>query len=188
MKPFFLIIVVFAFSCVDKNKQVVDLYVQTQSDGLKIINDVVFVGNTTYRGFLFSLYPSGDTASIAYYENGLQEGVSKKWYANKQLMEERYYQKGKKHGKQTTYWDNGNKKFEFTAAHDINEGEMREWAFDGKLFHLANFVNGQEEGVQKMWYNNGKIKANYVVLKGKRYGLLGTKNCKNVSDSIFMVK
>lgn len=65
---------------------------------------------------------------------------------------------------------------------------MKEWSFDGKLSHLGNFENGQEEGSQKMWYDTGKIRANYVIKNGKRYGLLGTKNCKNVSDSIFIVK
>jgi antitoxin component YwqK of YwqJK toxin-antitoxin module len=59
---------------------------------------------------------------------------------------------------------------------------------DGKLIHLANYKNGQEEGTQKLWYDNGKIRANYVIKNGKRYGLLGTKNCINVSDSIFIVK
>ncbi|MCX6338150.1 MAG: toxin-antitoxin system YwqK family antitoxin, partial [Bacteroidetes bacterium] len=68
------------------------------------------------------------------------------------------------------------------------EGELSEWTFDGKLIHLAHYIDGQEEGSQKLWYDNGKIRANYVIIKGKRYGLLGTKNCKNVSDSIFIVK
>ena len=59
---------------------------------------------------------------------------------------------------------------------------------EGKLFHLATYKNGQEEGTQKMWYDNDKIRANYYIIDGKRYGLLGTKNCKNVSDSIFIVR
>lgn len=188
MKPFFCLIIFIAFACINNKKQVTEVYVQTTSDSLKIINDIAFVNSKKYAGFLFSLHTTGDTSTIAYYENGLLEGSSKKWYVTKQLMEERCYQKGQKHGKQIAYWENGNKRFEFTAEHDINQGEMREWDFNGNLFHLANFVNGQEEGAQKMWYSNGKIRANYVVLKGKRYGLLGTKNCKNVSDSIFMVK
>ena len=81
-----------------------------------------------------------------------------------------------------------NKRFDFVAKDDEYYGEMKEWTIDGKLFHLAHYVNGQEEGIQKMWYENGKIRANYVIIKGKRYGLLGTKNCRNVSDSIIMVK
>jgi antitoxin component YwqK of YwqJK toxin-antitoxin module len=48
-----------------------------------------------------------------------------------------------------------------------------------------NYQKGHEEGEQKWWYDNGKIKANYIIKDGRRYGLLGTKNCINVSDSIF---
>ena len=79
-----------------------------------------------------------------------------------------------------------NKKFEFVANDDTYEGEMKQWNVDEQLIHLANFKNGQEEGSQKLWYDNGKIRANYVIIKGKRYGLLGTKNCRNVSDSIIV--
>ncbi|MGB4742170.1 MAG: toxin-antitoxin system YwqK family antitoxin, partial [Flavobacteriaceae bacterium] len=98
------------------------------------------------------------------------------------------YKNGQKNGKQVAYFDNGNKKFEFIAVNDIYEGELKEWNIRGDLIHLATYKNGQEEGTQKMWYDNGKIRANYVMKNGKRYGLLGTKNCTNVSDSIFRIK
>jgi len=160
---------------------------------ISIGNDVVYWRGTPFSGFLYAMDAKGkDTISIEGYLNGQLEGDCKKWYGNnqkaKQLMEERSYLDGKKNGKQIAYWPNGNKRFEFRAVNDGYEGEMKEWSEDGKLFHLANFKNGQEDGVQKLWYENGKIRANYVIINGKRYGLLGTKNCKNVSDSIFIVK
>ena len=114
--------------------------------------------------------------------------VHKKYYENKQLMEYREFRNNMKNGTQIAYWDNGNKRFEYWAKNDAIEGELKEWDYNGKLFHLAHFKNGQEEGEQKLWYENGKIRANYVIIRGKRYGLLGTKNCKNVSDSIFGIK
>jgi antitoxin component YwqK of YwqJK toxin-antitoxin module len=114
--------------------------------------------------------------------------VSKKYYPNMQLMEYREFRNNMKNGKQIAYWENGNKRFEFTAIDDTYEGELKEWDYDGNMFHLAHYKNGVEEGEQKMWYQNGKIRANYVIIKGRRFGLLGTKNCKNVSDSIFAVK
>ena len=154
-----------------------------------VANDVVFLDKEKFSGFIYDLAPNKkDTILLEGYINGKLNGVCKKWFSNKQLMEVRLYDNGKKYGKQVAYWANGNKRFEFIAKNDAYEGEMREWTYDGKLFHLANFVNGQEEGTQKMWYDNGKIRANYVIRQGKRYGLLGTKNCKNVSDSIFVVK
>ncbi len=114
--------------------------------------------------------------------------IQKKYYPNKQLMEYREFRNDMKNGKQIAYWENGYKRFEFTALNDVYEGELKEWDYNGKLFHLAHYKNGQEEGVQKLWYENGKIRANYIIKNGQRYGLLGTKNCKNVSDSIFVVK
>jgi antitoxin component YwqK of YwqJK toxin-antitoxin module len=48
-----------------------------------------------------------------------------------------------------------------------------------------HYKKGYEEGLQQFYYDNGKVKANYFMKAGRRYGLLGTKNCVNVSDSIF---
>ena len=107
---------------------------------------------------------------------------------NHQLMEIRFYCKGQKEGPQLAFWENGLKRFAFTAHEDGNEGSLEEWNREGHLFHLGHYLHGQEEGAQQLWYDNGKIRANYVIRQGKRYGLLGTKNCKNVSDSIFVVK
>lgn len=113
--------------------------------------------------------------------------VYKKYYPNHQLMEYREFRNAMKNGKQIAYWDNGRKRFEYNAKNDAFEGELMEWDYNGNLFHLAHYKNGREEGVQKLWYENGKIRANYIILNGRRYGLLGTKNCKNVSDSIFNI-
>lgn len=151
--------------------------------------DTLYHRNGKYSGYIYTLYPqSSDTAELIAYCNGLQSGMSKKWYSGNRLMEVRYFCAGKKNGRQTSYWENGNKRFEFTAVNDAYEGKMEEWDVHGHLYHLAHYVNGQEEGEQKLWYDNGKIRANYVIKNGKRYGLLGTKNCTNVSDSIFAVK
>lgn len=164
-------------------------FIDASSSAVSLINDVVIYQGDKFTGYLFQLAPNHmDTLSLAAYRDGVLDGVSKKWFDNKQLMEMREFKMGKKNGPQIAFWENGNKRFEFIAKEDAYEGEMKEWAIDGSLFHLANFINGQEEGVQKLWYENGKIRANYVVIKGRRYGLLGTKNCKNVSDSVFAIK
>ena len=182
------ILVLLAYSC-SKNEPIVPkTYWPKSSKEITVLNDVVYRNNHKYSGFLFGLYPNHDTISSEGFINGQLSGICRKWYPNKQLMEERFYSNGKKNGKQVAYWENEKKRFEFSAKNDEYEGELSEWTFDGKLIHLAHFKDGQEEGSQKIWYDNGKIRANYVIIKGKRYGLLGTKNCKNVSDSIFVGK
>ncbi|AWW00270.1 toxin-antitoxin system YwqK family antitoxin [Arcticibacterium luteifluviistationis] len=152
-------------------------------------NNILYLNQEKYSGYVYELNPTtGDTLLIEGYLNGLQEGTSKKWYDNKSLMEIRHYAKGAKNGQQVAFFENGNKRFEYTAKNDAYEGEMKEWNNTGLLIHLANYTNGQEEGTQKLWYDNGKIRANYVIVDGKRFGLLGTKNCVNVSDSVFISK
>ena len=174
---------------IDKVNSIPNVYHSVSSKEILIKNDLVYQDGKLYNGFLFELDSiSKDTILVATYLNGKTEGISKKYYSKNHLMEIRDYSNGEKNGSQIAYWENGKKRFEYTAKKDIYEGEMKEWNTDGSLYHLAHFKNGQEDGEQKFWYDNGKIKANYVILNGKRYGLLGTKNCKNVSDSIFVVQ
>ena len=180
-------------SCKTENNKTLSIsekktFVSNKSKAVSVKNNSLFFNDQKFNGVVYELYENGDTLSIKKFSNGLQDGISKEWYSNNQLMETRNYEKGQKNGKQVAYFDNGNKKFEFIADNDIYEGELKEWNIQGNLIHLATYKNGQEEGTQQMWYDNGKIRANYVMKNGKRYGLLGTKNCTNVSDSIFCIK
>ncbi len=170
-----------------KYPEVPAIYVQSSSKNLSIKSDTVFHEKKLFSGYIFELNGKDTVSKIGYF-NGLLSGETKKWYGKNVLSEKRYYLKGAKNGKQIAFWENGKKKFEFFAKNDAYEGELKEWDGSGRLIHLANFKNGQEEGTQKLWYDNGKIRANYVMRNGKKYGLLGTKNCINVSDSIFAVK
>lgn len=184
---FYFIAVITSFSC--QEKKAARAFISGESNDISIVNDTVFYKHEKFNGIFFQLNTNNkDSLFSQEIENGLLNGVSKKWFANNQLMEYREYKRGRKDGKQIAFWDNGKKRFEFVAKNDAYEGEMKEWSYNGNLYHLAHYVNGQEEGSQKMWYENGKIRANYVIVNGKRFGLLGTKNCKNVSDSIFVVK
>lgn len=110
--------------------------------------------------------------------------VEKKYFPSGKIMEIRHVQNGVRQGLQTAFWENGKKRFEYVAANDAYEGELKEWAENGQLFHLAHYKNGQEEGVQQMWHANGKIRSNFVIIQGRRYGLLGTKNCNNINEKL----
>jgi antitoxin component YwqK of YwqJK toxin-antitoxin module len=197
MKILYLLGLLFICSCSQKKSdsinplkdQIPPILTLKSSSNIFIKNDIVYFKDQKYSGYLYTMHTNNiDTFSIEGYLNGLQSGLTKKWFTHKRPMEIRLYKNGSKNGKQLAFWENGNKKFEFIAKNDAYEGEMKEWSEDGKLIHLSNYKDGQENGAQKLWYDNGKIKANYVIVQGKRYGLLGTKNCKNVSDSIFIVK
>ena len=110
--------------------------------------------------------------------------VEKKYFPSGKIREIRHLKNGVRQGLQTAYWENGRKRFEYIAVNDAYEGELKEWAENGQLFHLAHYKKGQEEGIQKMWHASGKIRSNFIIIKGRRYGLLGTKNCKNVNEKL----
>ena len=60
-------------------------------------------------------------------------------------------------------------------------GNVKEWYSNGQLYRDFNFNNGKEVGSQKLWKLDGTIKANYEVVKGERFGLIGLKKCYQVS-------
>lgn len=110
--------------------------------------------------------------------------VEKKYFPSGKIREIRHLKNGVRQGLQTAYWENSRKRFEYIAVNDAYEGELKEWTENGQLFHLAHYKKGQEEGIQKMWHANGKIRSNFIIIKGRRYGLLGTKNCKNLNEKL----
>ena len=72
----------------------------------------------------------------------------------------------------------------FLFKDDEYEGECSEWNEKGILIRRMHYARGHESGAQQQWYDDGSIRSNYVIIKGRRFGLLGTKNCVNVSDSL----
>jgi len=148
------------------------------------VQDTLFYEHKKFSGFTFLLSQKQDIVLLASYKNGLKERRSRKWYKNGQLEEDRFYVQGKKEGLQQGWWPNGTLQFQCTILNDAYEGEYKAWNESGALIKLFHYKHGQEEGSQRLWYNDGKTRANYVIDKGRRFGLLGTKNCRNVTDGI----
>ncbi len=192
---FLLSIVYMAFfSCNDVApvvaKEPVHLYTKKvnkeQAVDFKIINGILMEGNNPFNGTLFTLFPkTTDTAEISNYYNGKEDGEWKKYYPSKKIREKRYFKDGSKTGEYLVWWENGNKQLQYFFEADEYEGVCKEWSETGFLNKIMTYKKGHEDGHQQWWYDNGKIKANYVIIDGRRYGLLGTENCVNVSDSIF---
>jgi antitoxin component YwqK of YwqJK toxin-antitoxin module len=164
--------------------QAVTIYNNTP--GLSAANGIILLNNKLFSGTIVTMYPNlKDTAAITSYYEGKENGVWKKFYAAGKVKEIRTFDKGKKVGDFTTWWENGKKQQHYFFVNDEYEGLCSEWNSDGVLTKEMNYKMGHEDGRQKNYYDNGKIRSNYTILNGRRYGLLGTKNCVNVSDSIF---
>jgi antitoxin component YwqK of YwqJK toxin-antitoxin module len=151
--------------------------------GIKSIvckNGIYYNNDKLLTGYLFSLYPGGDTAFSKQIINGKENGWSKRWYANDQLAEERYFENAEKEGNGIGYWSNGEKKFSYHYHKDMFEGLQQQWFSNGKICAGANFKNGREEGLQQVWDSTGKLLINYVASNERNYGNIGKKNCRSV--------
>lgn len=150
------------------------------------INGILFLDNKPYSGYLYSLYPnSKDTMEVKGYEEGKEHGTWKKYSKNGVLTEKRFFITGSKEGEMKTWWPTGKIQSICNFKNNEYEGNLKQWNNQRQLILNLNYKKGHEDGVQQMFYDNGKVRSNYVIENGRRYGLLGTKNCINVSDSIF---
>lgn len=186
----FLILSIVFFGCNPKNTEdlIVDypVLLNKVDQQIKIENDLLTINQKSFSGRLFTLYPNTrDTAELMNYRNGKEHGEWKKLYPSGKMKEKRFFEHGQKTGEYTTWWENGNKQLHYFFVADEYEGICKEWNAEGKLVKVMNYKRGHEDGHQQWWYDNGKIKANYIIKAGRRYGLLGTKNCINVSGSVF---
>jgi hypothetical protein len=179
---------IISLSCVGKleNQLPAQLIVSGSDSSITFINGILYKNNSPFTGTIFNFYQnSKDTADVTPYLLGKENGERRKYYPNKQLWEKRYFQNSVKVGEMRTYWPDGKPQMQYFFENGEYQGTCKEWTKTGMLSRLMHYNKGYEDGEQKWWYDNGKIRANYVIVEGRRYGLLGTKNCINVSDSIF---
>lgn len=182
VRPALLLSSLFLFSC---NEPIELPTFKANALHLENRNGVVFNDNKPFSGMVAELNNKKDTiANVGYYK-GKEHGEWKRYYNNGQLEELRYFDQGVKIKSLTRWWPNGQQQLHCTFNNGEYDGKYLEWNEQGMLIKELNYKNGHEDGSQKMYYDNGKIRSNYVMKNGKRIGLLGTKNCINVSDSIF---
>lgn len=164
---------------VRKAKQTPPIYKLATDAGFNFKQDTLYFASKKFSGRQYLLYPNKDTAFVKLYLNGLLEGMQKQWYPEGALAEERFYVSNKKEGEHKGWWENGKPKYTYQFFNDEYQGEVQEWYFSGQLFKRFHYDKGQEEGSQRLWFEDGSVRANYVIKKGKKYGLIGIKLCKN---------
>jgi antitoxin component YwqK of YwqJK toxin-antitoxin module len=153
---------------------------------VKTKGGITFINDVRASGVLFSLDAIGDTVSFINYFNGKEEGWSKFYYGKGKPKAFRYYVNGWKEGEHKGWFENGERQFIYHFKNDKFQGNQKEWLASGQIYSDQNYEEGAESGSQKIWYADGTIKTNYVIKNNRRYGLLGTKNCVNTVDSVFV--
>lgn len=145
-------------------------------------NAGVFYQGKPFSGTLFRLdSQTQDTLKIESYLKGNRHGKWIQYFPGHVLKEFRTFDRGKKIGAFVQYFPTGKKQQAYHFQNDEYQGLASEWNERGVLIREMHYVAGHEEGSQKLFYDNGQIRANYIMKDGRRFGLLGTKNCVNVS-------
>lgn len=181
-----LIIAILFIACVRGSSSSVHKWFNENDIALENLAGVHTMNNKPFTGIVFRLAENGkDTVAVASFVNGLEDGEWRSYYSNGQIKEKRSFSKGKKTGVFEGWWANGKQRLLYQFKDDEYEGNCKEWDVNGLLVNNMNYKKGYEDGLQQQFYENGKVRANYMMIDGRRYGLLGTKNCVNVSDSIF---
>jgi hypothetical protein len=165
-------------------KQVPAVRIDANDPGFLARQDTVFFHGNLFSGYRFQVYDNGDTSSLQSFFNGVEEGWQRKWYDNGQCAEERFYINGKKEGLHKGWWADGKEKFKYAYYNNESDGECKEWYASGVLAKDFHYVKGYEDGSERLWWENAAVRANYVIKKGKKYGLIGIKTCVNPYDSV----
>ena len=159
-----------------------DIYFNSKDGVYTNENGKFFRNGQIFSGNLVTLYTANDTAEIIPYYNGLEEDLTRKWFPNKKISEERLYHLGKKERVHKGWWENGQQKFIYNFKNDNHEGLAQTWYPNGLMASENNYSKGYEIGMQRAWYSDGVIRANYEARDGRQYGLTGVKNCETVWD------
>ncbi|MEY4115012.1 MAG: hypothetical protein RLZ76_1705 [Bacteroidota bacterium] len=146
----------------------------------------VLLLNNIFFFLLLSLGCNQSHVPVLYNQtfNGLEEGEWRRYHENGMLKEKRFYRHGVKVGLLKTWWDNGQLQVLYRFKNGEYDGTCFEWNRNGVMTKKMHYTLGVESGEQRQWYDDGSVRSNYVMVRGRRFGLLGTKNCINVKDSL----
>ena len=182
-KIIYILVLTIVFTSCNNIKTIVSI--DSLNSELELVNGILKLSNNPFTGRLTANYVNKNLKSEVFYTDGKKNGSEKYWFENGDLAQERFYINGFKSGIHKGWWKSANPKFvyHFNDRGAYN-GEVKEWYRSGQPYMSFNYENGKEKGSQRLWKMNGTIKANYEVVNGERFGLIGLKKCSNVSNSM----
>ena len=115
-------------------------------------------------GIAIGWHKGGSKAWEANWVNDIAHGLCREWYVGgKALRNEKTYVKGKLQGKETWWYEHGQKSHETIWVQGRRHGITSNWYEDGSKMDETNYANNKRHGRKISWYEGGKQKA-YEVL------------------------
>lgn len=116
------------------------------------------------------------------YRDGLEHGRLTV-HKDKQLVEERTYENGRKHGTHRGWHANGNLRFASTFAHGEYTGDQFTYHDNGQVFEYKKYSGDGKLLVSKIFRQTGQIYTSQAfTADGAAYGLPGSKLCNPVTQ------
>ncbi len=70
------------------------------------------------------------------------------------------------HGKNTSFWEEGGKKVEYTHVCGVRHGPKLAWHVDGSKWQVMGYANGHDHGLWREWYSDGKPARQWTLNQG----------------------
>ncbi len=104
--------------------------------------------------------------------NFVKHGPETEWYPNGQKKSEVNYSRGKKHGTTTGWYENGQKQVEERYSRDKKDGLEIRWYANGQKQSEETYKEGELHGPGAAWDNDGHQIATGHFQHGKKHGTL----------------
>jgi antitoxin component YwqK of YwqJK toxin-antitoxin module len=117
-------------------------------------------------------YPGGATLrKESHFNNGVQEGPYKEYYADGQLKIETKFSGGQMEGPYKQYYPDGKEEFEYIAEKGVWNGPFKKFYEDGQLQAEGEMEFGQLSGPYKEYYPDGKLHREGRYVRNQEEGL-----------------
>ncbi|MBN2893023.1 MAG: hypothetical protein JXL97_14235 [Bacteroidales bacterium] len=133
----------------------------------KVKSQINYKNNKQY-GEVSIFYPNGNIQEKGYWKINRWVGEYEYYYENGIEKYHWYFdEQGKRTGKQTYYYDNGQTQIVGEWTQGKEAGTINEYYATGQVKKVSNFDNGTINGSVTEYYTNGQVKTKSVYVNGQ---------------------
>ena len=112
-----------------------------------------------YSGKFIDYYPDGKKEGEGVLMNGRLEGLRTTWYHNGNKKFEIEYVKGFPDGMEIQYYENGQIQHKGIIRNNVEDGLWTQWFENGEKKHETTFLKGKPHGEDRSYWPNGKLRS-----------------------------
>jgi len=157
-----------------KNEKKTEIIIQPSCDKLGGMDDCQILGQFLeydYYTGIIKCCENGKVMDFITLKDGLENGLSRGWYANGQIEYEANYKEGAEDGLYREWSEDGQLLSEGNYKDGLEDGLFREWHENGQLWYIENYKDGVEDGLYREWSEDGQLLSEGYYKDGVQDGL-----------------